>query len=62
MKNDEVVAHYARAGDGSPGVIRIGRLAERVVVALARLRILRIKNDRVGDQAIAAQLAGRAPW
>ena len=35
MKDDEVVAHYARANDGSPGVIRIGQLAERVVVAAA---------------------------
>jgi hypothetical protein len=34
MKDDEVVAHYACAGDGSPGVIRIGQLAERVVVAV----------------------------
>jgi hypothetical protein len=34
MKNDEVVAHYAPASDRSPGVIRIGQLAERVVVAL----------------------------
>jgi len=34
MKNDEVVAHYAPTGDGSPGVIRIGQVAERVVVAL----------------------------
>jgi hypothetical protein len=33
MKDDEVIAHYARAGD-APGVIRIGQLAERVVVAL----------------------------
>jgi hypothetical protein len=30
MKDDEMVAHYARADDGSPGVIRIGQLAERV--------------------------------
>jgi hypothetical protein len=30
MKDDEVVAHYARAGDGSSGVIRIGRLVERM--------------------------------
>jgi hypothetical protein len=36
-----MVAHYARADDGSPGVIRIGQLAERVVVALPRLCILR---------------------
>jgi hypothetical protein len=28
MKDDEVVAHYARAADGSPGVIRLVRLAE----------------------------------
>jgi hypothetical protein len=34
MKDDEVLAHYARAGDGSPGVNRIGQLAERVVAAL----------------------------
>jgi hypothetical protein len=34
MKDDEVVAHYARPDDGPPGVIRIGQLAERVVVAL----------------------------
>jgi hypothetical protein len=34
MKDDEVVAHYARASEGSPGVIRIGQLAQRVVVAL----------------------------
>jgi hypothetical protein len=34
MKNDEVLAHYAPAGDRSPGVIQIGQLAERVVVAL----------------------------
>ena len=41
MKDDQVVAHYARAGDGSAGVIRIGQLAERVVVALPRPCILR---------------------
>jgi hypothetical protein len=40
MKDDEMVAHYARADDGSPGVIRIGQLAERVVVALPRPCIL----------------------
>jgi hypothetical protein len=36
VKDDEVVAHYARAGDRSAGVIRIGELAEGVVVALPR--------------------------
>jgi hypothetical protein len=30
MKDDEMVAHYARANGGSPGVVRIGLLAERV--------------------------------
>jgi len=35
MKDNEVVAHYARAADGSPGVIRIGQLVERVVMALS---------------------------
>jgi hypothetical protein len=39
MKDDEMVAHYARAGDGS-SVIRIGEFAEGVVVALPRVRIL----------------------
>jgi len=29
-----MVAHQARADDRTPGVIRSGRLAERVVVAL----------------------------
>lgn len=41
VKDDEVIAHYARADGGSPGVIRIGQLAERVVVTLPRLCILR---------------------
>jgi hypothetical protein len=45
VKDDEVVAHHARAADASPGVIRLGQLAERVIVALPRLCILRIKND-----------------
>ena len=45
VKNDEVVAHYARAGDASPGVIRLGQLAEPVVVALPRLRILRTEKE-----------------
>ena len=40
MKDDEVIAHYVRAADGSPGVIRIGPLAEHVVVALPWLCIL----------------------
>jgi hypothetical protein len=34
MKDDEMVAHYAPAGDRSTGVIRAGQLAERVVIAL----------------------------
>ncbi len=34
MKDDEVTAHYARADDESPGVIRDRQLAERVVAAL----------------------------
>jgi hypothetical protein len=35
MKDEEVVAHYARTGDRSLCVIRIGQLAEGVVVALS---------------------------
>lgn len=34
MEDDEMVAHYTRADDGSPVVIELGQLAERVVVAL----------------------------
>jgi hypothetical protein len=44
-----MVAHYARADDGSPGVIRIGQLAERVVVALPRLCILRSSGKPGGS-------------
>jgi hypothetical protein len=33
MKNDEVIAHYAPAGNRSPDVIQIAQLAERVVVS-----------------------------
>lgn len=44
VKDDQVVAHYPRAGEGSPGVIRIGELAERMVGALPRLCVLRIQS------------------
>jgi hypothetical protein len=30
MKDDEMVAHYARAGEVSRGVVRISPLAEQV--------------------------------
>jgi len=40
-----MVAHYARADDGPPGVIRIGQLAERVVGALPRLSSYELQND-----------------
>jgi hypothetical protein len=46
MKDDEMVAHYARADDGSPGVIPTGQLAEGVVVALPRLASYELQNDR----------------
>ena len=48
MEDDEMVAHYARADDGSPGVIRIGQLAERVMVALPRLASYELQNDPRG--------------
>jgi len=48
MKDDEMVAHYARAGERSPGVIPIGQLAERVVVALPRPSILRTNTAPAG--------------
>jgi hypothetical protein len=41
MKDDEMVAHYAGADGGSAGVTGSGQLAERVVVGLPRLCILR---------------------
>jgi hypothetical protein len=34
MKNDEMIAHYAPAGDRSPGVIHIAQFAERMVLSL----------------------------
>jgi hypothetical protein len=42
VKDDEVVAHYARA---SSGVIRIDQLVEGVVVAPPRPFILRTQTD-----------------
>jgi hypothetical protein len=65
VKDDEVVAHYARAGDRSPGVIGTGQLAERVVVALPRLCILRIQYDPAASdedsKATAPSREGRVP-
>jgi hypothetical protein len=40
VKDDEVVAHYARSGEASSGVIRIDQLVEGVVAAPARPCIL----------------------
>ena len=57
-----MVAHYARADDGSPGVIRIGQLAERVVVALPRPCILRTTErppPRVNENSLAALTGAR---
>ena len=45
VKDNEVVAHYARAGEASPGVIRTDQLVEGVVVAT--ICILRTQNDVV---------------
>jgi hypothetical protein len=45
VKDDEVVAHYARAGEASSGVIRIDQLVEGVVVAPPRPCILRTQTD-----------------
>jgi hypothetical protein len=42
VKDDEVIAHYGRAGEASPGVIRIDQV---VVVAPPRPCILRTLND-----------------
>ena len=43
VKDDEVVAHYAHAGEPSPGVIRTDQLVEGVGVAT--ICILRTQND-----------------
>ena len=43
VKDDQVVAHYARAREASPGVIRIDQLVERVLGA-ATTCILRTQN------------------
>ena len=61
VKDDEVVAHYARADDGSPGVIRIGELAERVVVALPRLCILGIRNDPAASDELSTATTRGSP-
>ena len=45
VKDDEVVAHYAGAGEASPGVIRIDQLVEGLAVAPPRPPILRTQND-----------------
>ena len=42
VKDDEVVAHYGRGGEASPGVIRIDQI---VGVAPPRPCILRTQND-----------------
>ena len=58
MKDDEVVAHYARARDRSAGVIRIGQLAEGVVVALPWLCIVRGgRHDGMAGQLVTSTLA-----
>ena len=43
VKDDEVIAHYGRAGEASPGVIRIDQLVEGVVGARSRPGILRTR-------------------
>ena len=55
-----MVAHYARADDGSPGVIEIGQLAERVVVALPRLCILGTRRRPPALDRRAAVVSGRS--
>jgi hypothetical protein len=44
MHDDEVVAHYFLAAEASPGVIRLGQLVERVVVASPRACILGVRR------------------
>ena len=60
MKDDEVVAHYARAGDGSPGVIRIGQLAERSVGSAAMT--LHPTNYRTTPAASEHGLESHSAW
>ena len=59
VKDDEMVAHYAPMSDRSPSVIPIGQLAERVLVGLPQLSILRTNTAlTVSDQALARQRRG----
>jgi hypothetical protein len=40
VKNDELIAHYARAGDGWPAVIRKRQLVDRGGLVMPRSCIL----------------------
>jgi hypothetical protein len=57
MKDDEVVAHYVHAGDGSPGVIRIRQLAELVLALPMTMHRTRRRPDT--DGAPTRVLKGR---
>jgi hypothetical protein len=52
-----VVAHYARAGEASPGVIRIDQLVEGVLVAPPRPCILRAQHDLAAFDALESRSA-----
>jgi hypothetical protein len=45
VKDDEVVAHYTRAGDASSGVIWIDQLVEGRGISAATPCILRTQTD-----------------
>jgi hypothetical protein len=55
VKDDQVVAHYARAGEASPGVIRIDLLVEDGGSA-ATTCILRAKDGRRHARRLAHEV------
>ena len=61
VKDDEVIAHYARAGDGSPGVIRSGELAERRGSSAATTMHPRNTETTPGAVVLVSSRAGRRP-
>ena len=66
VKDDEVVAHYARADEVSPDVIRLDRLVESVGAAPPRPCILRTQTElrRVSRYLLALSMSvtgGHAP-
>ena len=62
VEDDEVVAHYARAGAASPGVIRIDQLVEGVVGSVATtLHPTNADRPRLQEEVALITAARRVP-